>query len=61
MWELRISVAKFRGELRCVRGGLYIDQIRDKIGDKTNADAFITTEPGIGYRMEVLPTATKAA
>lgn len=35
---------------------VYIGQIREKIGDKTNAAAFITTEPGIGYRMEVLPT-----
>jgi two-component system, OmpR family, KDP operon response regulator KdpE len=41
---------------------VYIGQIREKIGDKTNARAFITTEPGIGYRMEVLPEArTKAA
>lgn len=41
---------------------VYIGQIREKIGDKTNAQAFITTEPGIGYRMEVLPAfAVKAA
>lgn len=40
---------------------VYIGQIREKIGDKTNAFAFITTEPGIGYRMEVLSTAKAKA
>ncbi len=41
---------------------VYIGQIRAKIGDKANDSAFISTEPGIGYRMEVLPaTAANAA
>jgi two-component system KDP operon response regulator KdpE len=32
---------------------VYIGQIREKIGDKKHAAPLITTEPGIGYRMEV--------
>ena len=41
---------------------VYIGQIRDKIGDKTSASPFIATEPGVGYRMEMIAnTATKAA
>jgi two-component system KDP operon response regulator KdpE len=40
---------------------VYIGQIREKIGDKTSDCAFISTEPGIGYRMEVLPTAAAKA
>ncbi len=42
---------------------VYIGQIREKIEDKTTSPAFITTEPGIGYRMEVFPStaASKAA
>ncbi len=34
---------------------VYIGQIRDKIEDISNLLNFITTEPGVGYRMEVLP------
>jgi two-component system KDP operon response regulator KdpE len=37
---------------------VYIGQIREKIEDKTTSSAFITTEPGIGYRMEVFPSTT---
>lgn len=37
---------------------VYIGQIREKIEDKTTLPAFITTEPGIGYRMEVFPSTT---
>jgi two-component system KDP operon response regulator KdpE len=40
---------------------VYIGQIREKLGTKTGANSFITTEPGIGYRMETLqPGASKA-
>ena len=34
---------------------VYIGQIREKIEDKTAKEKFITTEPGIGYRMEAIP------
>ena len=41
---------------------VYIGQIRDKIEENSTQPIFITTEPGIGYRMEVLPhTTSKAA
>jgi two-component system KDP operon response regulator KdpE len=36
---------------------VYIGQIREKIEENPTSPIFITTEPGIGYRMEVLPTA----
>jgi len=34
---------------------VYIGQIREKIEENPTAPVFITTEPGIGYRMEVFP------
>lgn len=34
---------------------VYIGQIREKIEENSTQPVFITTEPGIGYRMEVLP------
>ena len=34
---------------------VYIGQIREKIEENITAPVFIKTEPGIGYRMEVLP------
>ena len=34
---------------------VYIGQIREKIEENPATPVFITTEPGIGYRMEVLP------
>lgn len=34
---------------------VYIGQIREKIEENPRAPAFIVTEPGIGYRMEVIP------
>jgi two-component system KDP operon response regulator KdpE len=41
---------------------VYIGQIREKIDSGKDAPAFITTEAGIGYRMEVrAPTRAKAA
>jgi two-component system, OmpR family, KDP operon response regulator KdpE len=40
---------------------VYIGQIREKIEDKTTKPVYITTEPGIGYRMEVFPHAVKKA
>ena len=41
---------------------VYIGQIREKIEVNSNHPAFITTEPGIGYRMEVMPkTISRAA
>ena len=33
---------------------VYIGQIREKIEPNPSAPIFITTEPGIGYRMEVI-------
>jgi len=36
---------------------VYIGQIREKIEPNPTTPIFITTEPGIGYRMEVLPHA----
>ncbi len=36
---------------------VYIGQIREKIEENPAKPVFITTEPGIGYRMEVLPHA----
>lgn len=41
---------------------VYIGQIREKIEKEPTFPAFITTEPGVGYRMEVIShTAPKAA
>lgn len=41
---------------------VYIGQVREKIEADTTHPALITTEPGIGYRMETLPSgALKAA
>lgn len=37
---------------------VYIGQIREKIEADSAHPIFITTEPGIGYRMEVLPNGT---
>lgn len=34
---------------------VYIGQIREKIEENPAAPVFITTEPGIGYRMDVFP------
>jgi two-component system, OmpR family, KDP operon response regulator KdpE len=34
---------------------VYIGQIREKIEEDTSNPKFITTEPGIGYRMESIP------
>jgi len=40
---------------------VYIGQIRGKIEEVPTAPIFITTEPGIGYRMEVFPHAVSKA
>ncbi len=41
---------------------VYVGQVRDKIEQSTAAPQFIVTEPGIGYRMEIVDTAkTQAA
>jgi len=41
---------------------VFIGQIREKIEENPTLPIFITTEPGIGYRMEAFPhTASKAA
>ena len=40
---------------------VYIGQIREKIETKTTQPVYIITEPGIGYRMEVLPQAISKA
>jgi len=40
---------------------VYIGQIREKIETNPTIPAFITTEPGIGYRMEVFPHAVSPA
>jgi two-component system KDP operon response regulator KdpE len=41
---------------------VYIGQIREKIEENQAAPVFITTEAGIGYRMEVIaPLASQAA
>jgi len=40
---------------------VYIGQIREKIEENTATPIFITTEPGIGYRMEVIQPVAKAA
>ena len=34
---------------------VYIGQIREKIEDNPASPIFIRTDPGIGYRMEILP------
>ena len=39
---------------------VYIGQIRDKIETDRNTQMFITTEPGFGYRMEVMAQARAA-
>jgi len=36
---------------------VYIGQVREKIEDNASKPQIIVTEPGIGYRMEVLPDA----
>ena len=36
---------------------VYIGQIREKIEENPTLPIFITTEPGIGYRMEIFPHA----
>ncbi len=40
---------------------VYIGQIREKIESDTASPLFITTEPGIGYRMETFPHAVAKA
>ena len=40
---------------------VYIGQIREKIEENATLPVFITTEPGIGYRMEVFPHAVSKA
>jgi two-component system KDP operon response regulator KdpE len=40
---------------------VYIGQIREKIEESASSPRFIITEPGIGYRMEVLPTLVEQA
>lgn len=40
---------------------VYIGQIREKIEADSAHPVFITTEPGIGYRMETLPSGIKIA
>lgn len=40
---------------------VYIGQIREKIETDSAQPTFITTEPGIGYRMETLPSGARKA
>jgi len=40
---------------------VYIGQIREKIEADTAQPSLITTEPGIGYRMEVVPSGARQA
>jgi two-component system KDP operon response regulator KdpE len=40
---------------------VFIGQIREKIEKNPATPQYITTEPGIGYRMEIVKTASKAA
>ncbi len=40
---------------------VFVGQIREKIEEKATAPVFITTEPGIGYRMEIIPPAASKA
>jgi two-component system KDP operon response regulator KdpE len=40
---------------------VYVGQIRDKIEADSSAPRFIVTEPGVGYRMEVVNEETTAA
>src|SRR5271154_1915501 len=40
---------------------VYIGQIREKIEENPASPVFITTEPGIGYRMDVFPQAASKA
>ena len=40
---------------------VYIGQIREKLEDNPAAPKLIITEPGIGYRMEIIATVEKAA
>ncbi|MBY0406774.1 MAG: helix-turn-helix domain-containing protein, partial [Rickettsiales bacterium] len=41
---------------------VYIGQIREKIEDNASKPRYIITEPGIGYRMEVVePSVSQAA
>jgi two-component system KDP operon response regulator KdpE len=34
---------------------VYVGQLREKIEKETASPKYIVTEPGIGYRMEILP------
>ena len=48
------------GDMQYLR--VYISQLRDKVEPDTSCPQYITTEPGIGYRMETFkPASTKAA
>ncbi len=40
---------------------VYVGQVREKIEKHTGSAQLITTEPGIGYRMEIADAAAKAA
>jgi len=40
---------------------VYISQLREKIEPDPSDPTYVVTEPGIGYRMEVLDDAKKAA
>ncbi len=40
---------------------VYVGQIREKIENDTSVPHLIVTEPGVGYRMEVIPGGTQAA
>lgn len=40
---------------------VYVSQLREKIEGKGVDISYIVTEPGIGYRMEILPTASAAS
>lgn len=40
---------------------VYISQLREKIDDEHVDDTYIITEPGIGYRMEILPDSVEVA
>jgi len=39
---------------------VYISQLREKIEQDAKAPSYIVTEPGIGYRMEVMPETSNA-
>jgi len=40
---------------------VYVSQLRDKIEPNPASPSYIMTEPGIGYRMEIIPIAAPAA